>query len=144
MRNLSIPMLGICIALLVTACAKKEAAPPQRTAPPPAAGVTLVSVDLGKSLNADKTISEKAAEFHGTDTFYASVATAGAGNASVRARWIFEDGTVIDDSMQSIAPAGPAQTEFHLSKPDAWPLGKYRVEVSLDGGPVVTKEFQVK
>ncbi len=147
MRDRTLPFLGICIALVVIGCAKKEAPPPpvQEEVPPPAlAGVTLVAVDLGRTLNADKTIGEKTNTFGGTDTIYASVATSGAGTATVRARWLFEGGTVVDDSSQSIVPTGAAQTEFHISKPDAWPAGKYTVEISIDGGPVTAKEFVVQ
>ena len=39
--------------------------------------------------------------------------------------------------------AGSAVTEFHLSKPDGWPVGSYRVEVSLNGAPAGNKEFKV-
>jgi hypothetical protein len=146
MRTRTISYLGVCIALLVVGCAKKEAPPPPvREVPPPApAGVALVAVDLGRTLNADKTIGEKTMTFGRTDTIYASVATSGAGNATVRARWLFEGATVVDDSSQMIAPTGPAQTEFHISKPDGWPVGKYTLEVSLDGGPATMKEFVVQ
>jgi hypothetical protein len=147
MRIGSIPALGVCLMLLVTACAKKQTPPPaERTEPPPPApmGVTITSVDLGTSLNADKTIAVKADVFKPADTLYASVATSGAGTASVRAVWIYDAGTIVDDSSQSISPTGPAQTEFHVSKPDGWPVGKYRVEVSVDGGAATVKEFQVQ
>jgi hypothetical protein len=43
-----------------------------------------------------------------------------------------------------IAPTGPATTEFHISKPSGWPAGKYKVEISADGAPAGSKEFEVK
>jgi hypothetical protein len=43
-----------------------------------------------------------------------------------------------------ISPTGPAVTEFHLSKPDGWPVGNYRIEVLLNGTQAATKSFEVK
>ena len=39
----------------------------------------------------------------------------------------------MDESEQTIAPTGSAATEFHISKPDGWPAGKYKLEVLLNG-----------
>ena len=41
------------------------------------------------------------------------------------------------------ASTAGARTEFHISKADGWPAGKYKVEVSLNGVPAETKEFTV-
>jgi hypothetical protein len=43
---------------------------------------------------------------------------------ALRSRWTFEDGQVVNES-QNIASSGPAVTEFHISKPDGWLVGKY-------------------
>ena len=32
----------------------------------------------------------------------------------------------------------------YISKPSGWPVGKYKVEVSVDGSPAGSKEFEVK
>ncbi len=50
----------------------------------------------------------------------------------------------MDESTRTIAPNGRAVTEFHIAKPDGWPLGNYQVEVFLDGKSVETKKFEVK
>ena len=44
----------------------------------------------------------------------------------------------------TIAPDGANVTTFHIAKPDGWPVGKYKLEVSLDGAVVQTREFEVK
>ncbi|WNL46030.1 hypothetical protein RKE25_21895 [Dyella sp. BiH032] len=31
-----------------------------------------------------------------------------------------------------------------ISKPDGWPTGNYKVEITLNGQPAGTKEFSVK
>ena len=133
--------------MLVAACAKKDTATRQdslRASPGEVAGVKVASIDIGRSIGADKSIANTTDTFAKTDTIYASVATEGSGNATLKARWTFEDGQVVDESTQSTAPTGPARTEFHVAKPNGWPAGKYKVEISVNGTPAGTKEFTIK
>ena len=109
-------------------------------------GVRVSQIDIGRSLAADKTISAKADSFKPNDTIYASIATEGtaAAPATLKARWTYQDGQVVDESTQSIAPAGNARTEFHISKPDGWPAGKYKLEVFLNGSSAGTRDVEVE
>src|SRR5678809_1164156 len=45
-----------------------------------------------------------------------------------------------------LAPAAwrPARSEFHISKPDGLPVGKYKVEISVDGAAAASREFEVR
>jgi uncharacterized protein YfaS (alpha-2-macroglobulin family) len=70
------------------------------------------------------------------------VTSGSAPRATITAKFTFEDGQVVDESSQDVAGAGV--TEFHISKPDGWPAGKYQVEVLLDGKSVATKPFEVQ
>lgn len=143
--------LAILMTLVIAACAKKEApAPPESAPPPPAAApapvpFSVVSIDLGKSINDDRTIKEAAATFAPHDTIYAAVSTAGAAaKATLKAKWTYgAKGTLVNEESRDIAPTGPAVTEFHVAKPSGWPVGKYKLEVSADGNPAGTKEFEV-
>ena len=56
---------------------------------------------------------------------------------------VTRDGQVVNESTQTIAPTGDARTEFHISKPDGWPSGKYKLEVFLNGSSAATKDFEV-
>ncbi|HVP31077.1 MAG TPA: hypothetical protein VMW35_18160 [Myxococcota bacterium] len=142
------------VALLaLAACSRTEtaptpAAPPTVNAAPPSAApapLSVSSIDLGRSLGADKSIAEAATEFAPSDTFYLSVKTSGAApKAKLTALWTFEDGQSVAESSEDIAPTGPATTEFHVAKPDGWPTGSYRVQVFLDGRAVGTKELVVR
>ncbi|HKY60492.1 MAG TPA: hypothetical protein VJP59_05715 [Gemmatimonadota bacterium] len=133
--------------LIAAGCGDRETETPATEEPAPTAttGVEVTEVTLGKAVGADKTVSEATTTFGPTDTIYVSVRTEGtASSATLAARWTFEDGQVVDESSRTIAPSGPAVTEFHVSKPDGWPAGRYEVAISLDGQPVESQSFTVE
>jgi hypothetical protein len=106
--------------------------------------VSVVAVDLGRNVDAEKKVTEHVDTFKPNDTIYASVLTNGsAPNARIGVKWMYQDGQVVDQSEQIIAPNGSAATEFHITKPDGLPAGDYKVEVSVDGSSVQTKDFKV-
>ena len=156
--SLSLIALGLTGALLVAACGKKEEnapPPPVATTPPPAAtttpppaapeAVSVASIDLGTAVGADQKVTTPTTTFGAKDTIYAAVATTGsASNATLGAKWTYQDGQTVNDSSQTIAPTGPAVTTFHISKPDGWPTGNYKVEISLNGSAVSSKDFTVQ
>ena len=109
------------------------------------AGVKVTDIDVGRSVTAEKTIAEKTDSFRPADTFYVSVKTDGSGpTATLTARWTYQDGQVVDESKQNIAATGSAAvSEFHLSQPDGWPAGGYKVEVLLNGTSAGTRDFKV-
>jgi len=146
-RTFSVVALAV---VALSACSKeqKESAgdvtPGAATPAPAAATVAVADVDIGRAI-ANARVSDKTDDFKGTDTVYASVHTTGSASAAqVMARWTFEDGQVVQESTQSIAPTGDAYTEFHISKPGGLPKGKYKVEVFLDSKSAGTKDFEVK
>ena len=148
-RALSVLALA---AVALTACNKenKESAgdvtptPSAATPAPAASTVAVADIDIGRAVT-DKRVTDKADNFKPSDTIYTSVHTTGTATAAnVMARWTFEDGQVVDESTQSIAPTGDAYTEFHISKPGGLPKGKYKVEVFVDSKSAGTKDFEVK
>jgi len=153
-------IVALAGALALSACGKKEepappppaAAPapaPAPAAPPPApapAPVTVASVDLGSAIDeTTQKVSTPTTAFTAKDTIYAAVATTGAApSAKLTAKWTYQDGQTVNESSQTIVPTGPASTAFHISKPDGWPAGNYKVEISLDDKSAATKDFSVK
>jgi hypothetical protein len=130
-------------AILSAACTKRSENP--GTTGTTGVGVRVSQIDMGRSLNADKTISDTSNSFKANDTIYASIATVGtAPTAALKARWTYQDGQVVNESTQTIAPTGDARTEFNISKPDGWPTGKYKLEVFLNGSSAATKDFEVQ
>jgi hypothetical protein len=141
MRHSKKIQLSLCLALLSAAVACRG------NAPNTAAGtaVRVTDVTLGRSVGGDKAITDSTDTFGPNDTIYASVATEGsAQSATLRARWSFEDGQLVDESTRTIAPNNKERTEFHISKPDGWPPGKYKVEVFLNDQSAETKNFDVR
>ena len=107
----------------------------------PALDVTNVA--LGRSIGADRKVVEEIGNFAPGDTIYASVETEGAGSGTLAARWTFEDGQVVDESSHPIG-GGAQVSEFHVSKPDGWPVGHYEVVILLNGQEADRKGFDVE
>ena len=104
--------LVVCVAAMTAGC-KKAANEPGAT--PAAAVVRVTEIDLGRSLAADKGIADKTSDFRPTDTIYAlgrDRRNRPAGDAA--ARWTYQDGQVVKESYENIAPTGKARTEFHI------------------------------
>lgn len=116
---------------------------------PAAATASVASVDLGNAVGTDNRVTAPTTTFAPGDTIYAAVTTrTGDPNASVparlAARWTYQDGQVVHEEGQDLTLAGDGVTTFQISKPDGWPSGRYKVEISLDGNVVSTSDFEVK
>ena len=141
----------IAVALVaVAACGKKAddtaVAVDTTTMMPPASmeALRVSEVETGKKVEADKSIADDTDDFGVRDTIYVSVKTEGTGSGTLAAKWTFQDGQTVEESSQSIAPTGDAWHEFHIQKASAWPAGKYKVDVTLNGAAAGSKEFEIK
>ena len=147
-------IVAIAGALMLAACGH-EAPPPAPVAPAPAPTAaapapapvapapttSLTSVTLSNAAG-----GAASATFGAKDTIYAIVATnsTGATSNTLAAKWTFGEGTLVKNEEQKISANGAASTTFEISKPSGWPVGKYTVEISLDGKVVNTSGFEVK
>ena len=130
-------------AAMTTPPASEPATPATMPAPAPApTPATVVSVDLGSAVGADNKVTMASTSFATKDTIHASVATDGAGG-KLNAKWTYQDGQTVDSQDKDVA-SGPQVSDFSISKPDGWPAGKYKVEISLDGSVVQSRDFEVK
>lgn len=147
MRRPTTYRLAVLAALTLTVlagCQKKEEPAPVAETPKPTP-FRILSMDLGKRLDADKKVVTPTAVFGTRDTIYVAIASDGsASSVTLRALWMFEDGQRVADDAQTLAPTGPAQTEFHIMKATPWPKGKYTVEVFSDTTSAGRKEFVVQ
>jgi hypothetical protein len=140
-------MAALSIVVLGAGCKKAEAPPPaaQEPAPPPPPPVSVTGIDLGRAIGPDKRVTAPTTEFGVRDTIYASVSTNGVSTGStLTAKWTFGDGQLVDSIAAPIAPTGPAVTEFHVMRTSAWPVGKYKVAILLDGEQKTEREFEIK
>jgi len=136
--------VSVCLALLMMSAACNRGGA-DNTGTPGNTALRVTDVTLGRAVGGDKAITDRTETFQPNDTIYASVATEGsASSATLRARWTFEDGQVVDESTRTIASNNRERTEFHISKPNGWPAGKYKLEVFLDDRSVETKNFEVR
>jgi hypothetical protein len=154
----SIRLAIVCLAfpLSFAACKRSETSQPPPAATPPveapsptaqpaAAPFRVTDVQLGSGLGPDRRVSAPTTTFTPSDTIYASVASEGtAPGVTLTARWTYEDGQVVSESSQRIAPRGEAATEFHIARPSGWPAGRYQVQILADGSPVSSREFEVR
>ena len=151
MRNLSSTLLkSACFALTLTTFACKDRTDDASTttsggAVAEATAIEIAEVDLGKGIQADKTIRDETDDFAQRDTVYASVRTNGSSsNATITARWTFQDGQVVDERTENISPTGEANTVFFIAQPNGLPKGNYTLSVLLNGTEAQKKEFEVK
>lgn len=149
-RNISRNAMLAAAFAAVVACGKKAddtavAVDTMPMTPPPAAAALRVSeVETGKKIEADKSVADGTGNFGVRDTIYVAVKTEGSGSGTLAAKWTFQDGQTVEESSQSITPTADAWHEFHIQKPTAWPAGKYKVEVTLNGAAAGSKEFEIK
>lgn len=154
-------LVAILGGLALVGCKKKEEAvvtPPVATEPAPAptpppapvATVSVTSVDLGNAVGTDMKVTTPATTFAPKDTIYAAITTnTSDAMASVpgklTAKWTHVDSNqTVNEESKDITFNADDVTDFQIAKPDGWPTGKYKVEISLDGAVVQTREFEVK
>jgi len=102
----------------------------------------LANIQVGRSLNQDRSISSITTLFKPNETVYVAVQTKAAGKGTVSVKWKY--GTrVIDEPSKQVNYDGPASTEFHMQNSGGFPPGDYSVDVFLDGVQVGSRTFKV-
>jgi len=152
----SVLMIALAGTLALAGCKKKEEttppmantptpAPMSEPAPAPAPALNVTSVTVGTMAAADKSVTP-VAMIGGKDKIIVSVKTDGtANNATLAAKLTYQDGQVAGEQSAALNTNGTDTTNLEFSKASAWPAGKYRADVTLDGQPVgTTQEFEVK
>ena len=148
-------LLGLSLVLL-SGC-QKEAPPPPPPPPPvtqtpppppPAPPFKVTGTDLGKGIQPDNTVQTPTTTFGPKDTIYLSVASEGMAQprAVLAVKWTYgSKDTTVHEETANVVPLSPKpmHTEFHIAKPSGWPAGDYKVTLSVDGQPAVTKTFTV-
>jgi hypothetical protein len=102
----------------------------------------LANIQVGRSLNQDRSVASITTLFKPSETVYVAVQTKAAGKGVVGVKWKFGS-QVIDEPTKQVSYDGPASTEFHLQNSGGFPPGDYSVEVFIDGVQVGSRAFKV-
>jgi len=121
--------LVVAFALLVTAACS--------TGP-----LQLANIQIGRSVNPDRSIASITTQFKPGETIYVSVQTAAAGKGSIGVKWMYQ-GRVVAEPVKQVDYNGPASTEFQMQGSGGFPEGDYSVEILIDGVTVGTRNFRV-
>ena len=117
-------------------------------APAAAAGFQVSTITLGDVVTNDHKVKKEVTTFSPSQkTIYVSVDTTGSTpGATINAKWSYLEGNgqVVTSTSQSIIADGPSTTTFRVQNPNLWPEGKYKVDISVDGKQVASKNFEVK
>jgi len=106
------------------------------------APLALANIQIGRSLNPDRSVASITTLFKPSETVYVAVQTTGAGQGTIGVKWMF--GTqVIDEPAKQVSYDGAASTEFHMQNSGGFPAGDYSVEVFIDGQSVGKRVFKV-
>ena len=97
------------VAAALAGCSKKEAAVDTTQLAPAAvpapSAFSVMDIDMGRHIDAEKKISDKTDDFAPKDTIYASIHTTGAAtNKTIAAKWTFQDGQTVDEHSTTISP----------------------------------------
>jgi hypothetical protein len=108
--------------------------------------IRVSDVQVGKGIGSDRKVGNQTTDFGVRDTMYVAVITEGAAkDAKLTTKWTYNGKQVVKESSQTISPTGgETVTEFHVDKKTAWPKGKYKVDVSLNGAAAGSKDLEVK
>ena len=129
-RTLRWPMGALVVAEALAAACSQEP-------------LKFTGIQLGRSLNDDRTVGGFTTRFKPSDTIYAAVLTDGSGSGTIKARWLYA-GRVVSEPERKVRYQGLASTEFHLQNSTGFPPGDYSVEFFLDGKSVGSREFRVE
>ncbi len=149
-RSLTVAALSLAA---LAACAKKDAPAnvPVETAAAvaPAPKVMVATLEVGRHIGANKRVTDTTSVFGVKDTLYMAAVTENtAPGAMATAKWTFQTGQTVDSTTQAIAAPDASSpvsvTEFHIMKPKGWPVGKYKVELMINGASSGMREFEVK
>lgn len=106
------------------------------------APLQVQTIQVGRSINPDRSVATPTTLFKPHDTIYVSVLTTDTGSGTIGVRWLY--GTkVVDEPTKTVSYQGASATEFHIQSAGGFPRGDYSVEVLVDGKPAGKRTFKV-
>jgi len=109
------------------------------------AEIAVLKIDVGKNVNGEKEVTNETNTFAKSDTIYASILTTGAADAgALSAKWLFPDGSVIEQKADSGNTGRSGRAVFFIAKPGGLPAGKYTFQAVVNGRDVRSEEITVQ
>lgn len=104
--------------------------------------LSVDTIQLGRSLNADQSIASQTTTFKPGETIYVSALNNARGEGKIAVRW-YMGSQLLSERDKTVKFPGAGATEFHMQSATGFPIGDYSVEVLLNGTPVGTRKFNV-
>lgn len=137
-------VVWLAIVLCVPGCGSKSGAPGAIDATSGQLALRFQALNVGKVVAADRSVPPLTL-FEPKDKIIASVLTRGvATDAPLSARLIaMTNGQVMGEQGHALTAAGPTTTNLEFPRSDSWPVGRYVVEVTLNGKLEGRQEIEV-
>ena len=104
----------------------------------------VTTIQLGRAVNEDHTVSSFTTTFTPDQSVYLSVLTTGVGSGTISVRWKYGS-AVINEPKRDVNYRIDAVTDFKLqSGGGGFPTGDYSAEVFLNGQSAGTRTFSVQ
>ena len=100
------------------------------------------TLQLGRALNADNSVSDPTTTFQPNETVYVSALNPARGEGTIRVRW-YHGTQLLSEREKRVSFKGAGATEFNLQTAAGFPPGEYSVEVDVDGRSVGKRNFTV-
>jgi hypothetical protein len=109
------------------------------------AALAVISIDLGRHIDAENKIPDDTDTFAPSDTIYASVQTSGTAEtgSSVVGRWTFPDGSMVNQNANEAATTAD-RLVFFIAKPGGLPSGNYTFQILVNDREVRSKAARVE
>lgn len=104
--------------------------------------ITVDTIQLGRSLNADQSIASQATTFKPGETVYVSALNSVRGEGTISVRWYMGQ-QLLSEREKRVSFQGAGATEFNISSATGFPVGDYSVEVLVNGTSIGTRKFNV-
>jgi hypothetical protein len=105
----------------------------------------VANVMIGKRLGSENRIAEPTFQFGPEDTVFISMAVQGApADGDLAARWLAQNGKVLDSTSQKVHAGEAGNKEFHLAQDKGWKPGTYLITLYLNGDSADSKTFAVR
>ena len=106
------------------------------------------NIELGKDADDESLrVTSEATTFAPDDTMFLAVVVQNPdADSRLTARWTYQDGSVVDSSGQGVDRAmgsSTSVTQFKVHNDEGWPLGRYSVDVWMNGTLVGSRAFTV-